>query len=441
MQTANIRPSTVDGIKQLAKKLKRENSISHTEALDLASRQAGFENFVHAKRRLGANQSQPRLATIGGRRVFPTFVSAHWHIPISEPRASGRRAGREILQVNLSRPLSEVVAKHRVSSARGLSGFRMEYADHLEHLTDTYSIDDARKRLVAAVRSLRFMEASGLQPATTARLRSAMRTLTDLPGTDHSSQWFDATSGSWVFLDEPYDNAVTHFENERLVWLTKYGFNSVIPSWEGLYLPGACPPHLISPDASLLQRITGALTTVAPYPIPEPWPNETGFNGDDFVSPQRLADSKPRRPRPGPSFGNYKGATAYGGEPGIRSRRRPSQPMPLESHRELGELMQSLSSVPLSWRVGRKLGSKRYLLEEWALAEHRREHGASTIENFYYGGPSRRHLGTRDEQLDAIARAKALVEHGYNDCKPRRELIAALDAATAEISATSASPL
>lgn len=41
MQIASIRPSTVDGIKQLAKKIKRERNTSHTEALNLASRQAG----------------------------------------------------------------------------------------------------------------------------------------------------------------------------------------------------------------------------------------------------------------------------------------------------------------------------------------------------------------------------------------------------------------
>lgn len=57
MLITSIRPSTVDGIKQLAKKIKRELSTTHTEALDVASRQAGYENFVHARRQLSMPQA------------------------------------------------------------------------------------------------------------------------------------------------------------------------------------------------------------------------------------------------------------------------------------------------------------------------------------------------------------------------------------------------
>ena len=52
MDTASIKPLTVNGIKQLAKKISRERNITHTSALNLASRQAGYEDFEHAKRQL-----------------------------------------------------------------------------------------------------------------------------------------------------------------------------------------------------------------------------------------------------------------------------------------------------------------------------------------------------------------------------------------------------
>lgn len=52
MSIDTIRPTNLSGIQQLAKKLKRRDGITHTEALRRASRQAGFENFVHAKRQL-----------------------------------------------------------------------------------------------------------------------------------------------------------------------------------------------------------------------------------------------------------------------------------------------------------------------------------------------------------------------------------------------------
>lgn len=54
-------------------------------------------------------------------------------------------AGRETLQVDLSKKLLDVVAKHQVRLTRGLSGFRTEYVDHLEHLTNLPSSEAARK--------------------------------------------------------------------------------------------------------------------------------------------------------------------------------------------------------------------------------------------------------------------------------------------------------
>jgi hypothetical protein len=428
MNIASIRPSTVDGIRQLARKIKRERNIKHVEALGLASRQAGFENFVHARRQLGAT---------GRLGVFPVFLSAHWFMPRNAHPELERRGGREILQVNLSRPLSEVVAKHRVSAARGLGWFRMEYADHLEHLTNLTSIEDARERLTGAARSLRFMDATGLQPATMKRQHEAMRPLDDFPNRDHSSEWFDPTGEGWVVLNEPYEErSNTDRHAECQAWVAKRGMHMLIPSWEGIYNPGECLPYLVSPDAGLLRRIATALATVAPYPLPEPWPHETGVCGDDYVSPLRLADGKTRKPRPGPSYRDYKGATPYGGRPGVRSRWRPTKPMALELHRQLGDLMQRLSGVPLSWRMGSKLSMQRSLLEDWALAEHREKHGSSVADDLYYGGPSRPGLVTHTERLQALAKAKALVERGYNDCKPRHDLIATLDAVAAEIAAT-----
>lgn len=46
-------PSTVAGIKRLAKKLKKEHGIQHSEALDRAAGIAGYADFKHAKRVLG----------------------------------------------------------------------------------------------------------------------------------------------------------------------------------------------------------------------------------------------------------------------------------------------------------------------------------------------------------------------------------------------------
>ncbi|MBH1429857.1 DUF5623 domain-containing protein [Stenotrophomonas maltophilia] len=422
MVIASIRPSTVDGIKQLAKKIRREHNIPYTQALEDASRRAGYENFVHARR---------QLVGAGASRHFPVYLSAHWQTPLERNgNSAGLRAGREVLRVDLTHPLPEIVAKHRVAYGRGVSGFRMEYEDHLEHRTNVIGQEAARKALLTATRSLRFMEATGLQPVTTQKGRDLLRPLEKLPGRDHQSLWFDPVTEGYVFLDEPYAPALESVAAERQRWLERNDLHMVAPDWEGIYYPGHCLPRLIGPDITLLQRVAEALAKVESVTEPTEWPHETGRCGDDFVSPKRQADEKPRRPRPGPSWREHKGATPYGGAAGIPSRWRPTKPMPLELHQQLGSLLKTLCH-DFSWRVGQKLNVARSQLEDWSLIEHRQEEG---VDDLYFGGPSESICETTAECLEALTKARRIVERGYDDCKPRRELLATLDLAIAELS-------
>lgn len=52
MNLSAITPATLDGIKQLAKKISRVQGMPHVKALDVAARQAGYENFQHARKEL-----------------------------------------------------------------------------------------------------------------------------------------------------------------------------------------------------------------------------------------------------------------------------------------------------------------------------------------------------------------------------------------------------
>jgi hypothetical protein len=425
MVIASIRPSTVDGIKQLAKKIRRERNITHAEALEDASRQAGYENFVHAKRQLVGG---------GAPSVFPVYLSVHWRAPrerSGERRHDSLHAGREILRVDLARPLSGIVAKHRVSRGRGLHGFRMEYEDHLEHLTNVQGQDAARQVLLTAARSLRFMEATGLQPVSTQKYRDLLRALEKMPGRDHESQWFDPATEGYVLLDEPYEAALKNHSAARHRWLERNGLQMVAPNWEGIYYPGECLPLLVGPDGALLQRVAGALEKVQPVTEPETWPHETGLCGDDFVSPKRQADAKPRRPRPGPSWREHKGAMPYGGAAGTPSRWRPTKPMRFDLHQQLGPLMKKLCGG-FSWRVSQKLSAARSQLEDWSIMEHKHQH-EDAVYDLYYGGPSTPVCNTDAERLQVLTTGRAIVERGYDDCKPRRDLLAAFDAAINEL--------
>jgi hypothetical protein len=56
----DIRPASLDGIKRLAKSIKRGFDIPHHQALDAAAKAAGYENFGHARNVL-ANQTPPSM--------------------------------------------------------------------------------------------------------------------------------------------------------------------------------------------------------------------------------------------------------------------------------------------------------------------------------------------------------------------------------------------
>jgi hypothetical protein len=47
-----IRPTTMVGIRRLAKQIKKAKGVTHAEALDQAAVAAGYQNFRHARRML-----------------------------------------------------------------------------------------------------------------------------------------------------------------------------------------------------------------------------------------------------------------------------------------------------------------------------------------------------------------------------------------------------
>jgi len=51
--TGAVRPTTLQGLKLLAKHIGRSQGIQHAKALDLAAQQAGYESFYQARKALG----------------------------------------------------------------------------------------------------------------------------------------------------------------------------------------------------------------------------------------------------------------------------------------------------------------------------------------------------------------------------------------------------
>jgi hypothetical protein len=71
-----LRPSTVEGLKRLADRLQSAASMKRSHALDQAARQAGFQNFTHARRSIGEGPPAgtapvpPRRPATSGRDAY-----------------------------------------------------------------------------------------------------------------------------------------------------------------------------------------------------------------------------------------------------------------------------------------------------------------------------------------------------------------------------------
>lgn len=55
---SKIKPSGLEGIKRLAKRIKKDRNIKHSKALDVASVQAGFKDFRHARMVMGLDDEE-----------------------------------------------------------------------------------------------------------------------------------------------------------------------------------------------------------------------------------------------------------------------------------------------------------------------------------------------------------------------------------------------
>ena len=92
MLMKDVRPTTLAGVKSLAKQLKKAKSITHSDALELAAKAANCQNFSHAQRALP-------LGGIGHASPY-VLLTSYW-----SDRKRGYLCGRETLRVELTKPI------------------------------------------------------------------------------------------------------------------------------------------------------------------------------------------------------------------------------------------------------------------------------------------------------------------------------------------------
>lgn len=114
---SRVHPSTIEGIKRLARSIKREQNLISARALDAAAQQAGFSNYRHAKRQLNEAHSGRESPT------FRMWITAYW-------RDVDGSTGRETLNVAAHLAWGKELQPREVQAIRGLQKFRLDAPDH-----------------------------------------------------------------------------------------------------------------------------------------------------------------------------------------------------------------------------------------------------------------------------------------------------------------------
>lgn len=410
MSTVDIHPSTLDGIKRLAKTIKRERQLPHARALDEAAKAAGFENLRHAQ-----NSLPSPTGNVGRHQLY---VTAYWQTK------EGQR-GRETLLLRMREPWCELLKTRQLARCRELRYFRIDAEDHLETINDIHGQEMARNVVCAAARALEFMEVTGLRPAT-GRTRDFERRIRDLPGRDHSGMWLDPETGLYVLSDEPYHDS-PEFVSNRTRWAHDNALAITTPTWPGIYVPGFSALTLLAPEEfeTQLGSITEKLNCLSAPIVSEPWRGDSATYEPVFVSPAREASGRIKRARPRPPYrGEVRNRAAAYGNVMLGAQWRPAARMPVSAHREAGLILNALLNASnLSARTYRQVDRVRSELDEWVHREYTAaELPHEDFNELYYGE-------SKPSPLTAAAiveRVIALVKEHYPDCAPRRSMLRTL---------------
>lgn len=421
MLNENIQPSTIGGIKRLAKQIKKANGVPHHEALDIAARSALFENFTHA-----CKQLQNSNVIKSG---YQLFFTVYWY----DPKIG--KAGREVLEIELSMPLLEIATKSELKNSSGLGWFRLASPDHFVRDDVGHSQYEARNKICKAVRVLRFIEATDLKPSKDYDAAYPNRDHKNkLPKTDHSTDWYDPKTGQFILIDEPYLNPVV--DGERAAWAKEHNWHLQASKWAGMYYPDNSN-MFVATDASTGYDFDGLMVKIdnLPYPVTEEnWEGISSKGHDTFYSPLCVtAQDKKRAVAKGTIHRESSSKTVP-----IRSwdapsnERRPNAIMSVESHQRAARLIKAIEqSAAKPAGIYTRLSSIKSKLEDWFFSEHDKN-VTDEFDLFYYGGidsndPYVLQANSSKGIIRLLHELKDMLIDSYVDCEPLRKIIRKLD--------------
>jgi hypothetical protein len=272
--TDGIKPTTITGIKRLAKGISRERNVSHSTALDRAAVTAGFSNYTHAKRSLDIATTVKAIA----EAKFTTYIS----IPVVDKETG--KAKTCILEVSLPRPIDDFLEAKDFRGKGIFRAFSRKAADHISYRPN-FGLGDIQTALCETARQLQFIATTGLKRCQSWDVAGSIHSL---PAKDHSSTWFDPATKKGLFIDEPYGH---HRDVERQQWADTNGYEMAVFQQWGLYKPGSCTMYAFSrlSDGVPLGPIVAALEK-ADRPVTKHNWNIHVVDGRRFTSPQQIAD-------------------------------------------------------------------------------------------------------------------------------------------------------
>ncbi|WNO10375.1 DUF5623 domain-containing protein [Teredinibacter sp. KSP-S5-2] len=421
MLNDNIQPSTIGGIKRLAKQVKKANGVPHHEALDIAARSASFENFKHARKSL-----QNRTVIKSNTQLFFTV---HWY------DRETYESGRELLEVELSMPLLQIASKKEFERSSGLGRFRLASQDHFVCDEISESQDQARSRICKAVRVLKFIEVTGLKPSRDYKAACPNRDHNNkLPQADHSTYWYDPDCGQFILIDEPYLNPVV--EGERAAWSKKYNWHLQSSKWAGMYYPGYSN-MFVATDASTGYDFKGLMAKIdgIPYPLTaENWTGTSSEGHDTFYSPLAVTRQDKQRAVAKGTIYRVSGKKTQPMQNwnAPYNERRPNAVMSIQSHQLAAQLIKAVEhSSVIPPAVYNRLSHIKCKLEDWFFSEY-----SADVTNeygfFYYGGiDANDPFLQRAQSLEGVAillqQLKDILLDAYTDCEPLRKMIGKLD--------------
>lgn len=264
MNTKNIIPSSIDGMKRLAKQYKANGSTkSHSELLNEISMSSGYENFRHAQNVLTGKAVMVKK--------YDFHISAHWRDEHTKQR------GLEKLTIQFSTPLLNMIKPNDLKIIRTTAKFILDGNDRLNQYLSSRSQESARDSVCEVARILHFLECTKLRPST-----GYSRALPDhkrIPGQDHINAWFDEQK-RYLITDEPYIDKFEHTNGilARSEWCEAHNYSQIKPNWLGMRNPdGGTHLYLFSSNKNgvPLEDLLEKLNKLPPSISPKNWLGES----------------------------------------------------------------------------------------------------------------------------------------------------------------------